>query len=697
MEQDEGQPTRTQQTKICDDCDKIELPRLITSYSLDRNQHIFAHDRREYDSGVFVSNLRTRCSTMPSNGCHLCVMFYNCRYLQGSWTDKEDTCYSLYMFSYVHFSPTFELASLSKKDSVILDIPFLAIIPDMLDLASYETLVRNETRKNGFLLGGSGRIGSSLGPFKPRVLEDQAEIQLVRQWIRHCDQSHPECKVDGEQVHGLKLIDCHTKQVVAAPSDAQYVALSYVWGDASNSTEACPERSSNSSIKFSRTIEDSIEVCNSLYYQYLWVDKYCIDQSNANETHQQINQMDMIYQNAALTIIASSGNDCNAGLPGVGDTRRPKHHVVELALPPFNGICSTHHIFKSGPHPRHIIPLSPWSSRAWTLQEAVLSRRRLVFTEHEMYFECLVMNCCERAAPDLTHLDLSFYNPGILSGNLRLMPGDLTSIHHYAPTQAYMNLVVQYSHRELRFPSDKLRAFIGIMRHFTRLQDDSVYQIWGISYPSSNPYHIFIGLSWIESSLDRQTLQDQNSHGKMSAIDLHSGPSFPSWSWLSVRGKVYYPDNGSLMHSRLHSVKVGTGRSVWIDIETYSLGFKEQFADNPTFKYDLQPRILLLDADIVLPSEIYFERAQDSDEVPMLFIHDHLVEVFLDSAKSHLFWVLLQQSKLEFIVLSGIFARIRLMIVMRRGASYTRVGLGLMTGRIEANDLDTTRKLIQLH
>jgi hypothetical protein len=38
--------------------------------------------------------------------------------------------------------------------------------------------------------------------------------------------------------------------------------------------------------------------------------------------------------------------------------------------------------------PRRHIQNSVWSTRCWTYQEGVLSRRRLVFTKEQVYFEC---------------------------------------------------------------------------------------------------------------------------------------------------------------------------------------------------------------------------------------------------------------------------------------------------------------------
>src|SRR5438045_8734323 len=87
----------------------------------------------------------------------------------------------------------------------------------------------------------------------------------------------------------LRVIDCITLKVVQAPSPCRYVALSYVWGkpeeniDAEDidACECClPEELPN-------TILDAIHTVRQLHLRFLWVDKYCILQSNPNEKHDQ--------------------------------------------------------------------------------------------------------------------------------------------------------------------------------------------------------------------------------------------------------------------------------------------------------------------------------------------------------------------------------------------------------------------------
>jgi hypothetical protein len=107
--------------------------------------------------------------------------------------------------------------------------------------------------------------------------------------------------------------------------------------------------------------------------------------------------MDLIYYLAEITIIASHGTNANAGLPGVNDTARqwqPSVNLGDLSL------------LSTMQHPRCTIQQSVWHTRAWTLQEGVVSRRRLVFTNEQLYYECTGMNYRESIIYDLklTHL-----------------------------------------------------------------------------------------------------------------------------------------------------------------------------------------------------------------------------------------------------------------------------------------------------
>jgi hypothetical protein len=104
------------------------------------------------------------------------------------------------------------------------------------------------------------------------------------------------------------------------------------------------------------TIGDAIIVTLELGYRYLWVDEYCIDQSDHNHRNDQIMKMDRIYRGADLTIVGAAGDNKMYGLPGVGSTKRKGREVICM-----DDVV----VFSNGPDPRQEIWESTWYSRGW--------------------------------------------------------------------------------------------------------------------------------------------------------------------------------------------------------------------------------------------------------------------------------------------------------------------------------------------
>ncbi|ORX93759.1 heterokaryon incompatibility [Clohesyomyces aquaticus] len=134
----------------------------------------------------------------------------------------------------------------------------------------------------------------------------------------------------------------------------ELIALSYVW----NASESAPSPGATILQDIPATIEDAITVTRQLGYSYLWVDQYCIDQTNPQEKDTQIGQMGQIYGSAALTIIAAAGIDPTHGLPGAS-ARLPLFKPQELRVGSLSLIqCNVSASFA--------LLNSRWATRAWT-------------------------------------------------------------------------------------------------------------------------------------------------------------------------------------------------------------------------------------------------------------------------------------------------------------------------------------------
>lgn len=94
-------------------------------------------------------------------------------------------------------------------------------------------------------------------------------LQDVSSWLKDCTRRHAECKNEvtlRATLKELKVIDCITRTIVAAPRGCRYVALSYVWG--------ADQTISSLDGNLLQTIEDSIQVVLALGHRYLWIDRY---------------------------------------------------------------------------------------------------------------------------------------------------------------------------------------------------------------------------------------------------------------------------------------------------------------------------------------------------------------------------------------------------------------------------------------
>lgn len=381
----------------------------------------------------------------------------------------------------------------------------------------------------------------------PQIVSPVFDVSLAKSWLRACDRHHPECIIDHDlQMPKTRLIDCTTRKIVPACDYAidgppRFVALSYVWGPAQHMTTLTED--DNLPSKLPLTLQDAMTVTEALGFQYLWIDQFCIDQSDDEDKDRQIRHMDLIYKHADITIIAAAGNDCNYGLPGVSDRSRDLLDPFILDGVFTFGIC---------PQGKGHWESGSWHTRGWTFQEAQLSRRRLVFSDTAMHFEC--MRYEERQREMSGGVECAGYDPGSrrmitppawadiepVAGEYALSrPAvihyetllDTYAVHHQsldtsdldASMLLYTRLVARYTRRTLSFPLDGLNAFRGAANTLAQF-DPAVYSVAGIPFvmydhgeDSLTDMTFSCGLAW---------------HSLAGGVDSDS--DFPSWSGANV-------------------------------------------------------------------------------------------------------------------------------------------------------------------
>ncbi|KAF5988713.1 hypothetical protein FBULB1_1321 [Fusarium bulbicola] len=340
------------------------------------------------------------------------------------------------------------------------------------------------------------------------LLETEIDVRRVSQWLSECTKTHGgECSLEYAPfnsafpgLHVLRLLDVQQNCLCEVQDVVPYLALRYIWGAVKNIrltqlslkrllTPGSLERLNG----LPRTVRDAMELTRKLGVQYLWVDALCLVQNDMEDLERGINVMDLIYERSLLTIIAASGNDANAGLPGVRARSRPAlKQTIEIKP----GISLGLHMEMST-----LLNASPYSSRGWTFQEQTLSRRALYFLDNKVFFQCRNKACSEAVIDQ--------------SEQQRPKTGQIyNAIHMEDPLYDYANILENYTARALTNQNDVLRAMAGIIRRFSVNMNYRFIQ--GLPTEALDVFILF------------------ETRGSC----LHRRTGFPSYSWCGWQGHI---------------------------------------------------------------------------------------------------------------------------------------------------------------
>ena len=215
-----------------------------------------------------------------------------------------------------------------------------------------------------------------------RIDPNGPDLPLLRSWMSTCLNQHEElCNNLPSSMlfypERLRVIDVRKRCVVPAPQFCNYAALSYVWGgpqfiatekDLKTLPFVLPEPP-----VLSQSVADAIDLCLELNMEYLWVDALCITQDPYHNLDKadQVQQMDKIYRCALMTICAVSSISAKSGITGLKQ-RLPKQNIFEF---------KNRQYAERLPRIADVVDYELWNWRAWTYQERLLSRRKLIISE----------------------------------------------------------------------------------------------------------------------------------------------------------------------------------------------------------------------------------------------------------------------------------------------------------------------------
>ena len=366
-----------------------------------------------------------------------------------------------------------------------------------------------------------------------------ANIVLARTWLTNCMDCHSPCSRTSTVLprRVVDLTDPKSPRLACRDGlNGQYVALSYKWGLSQRFVTTVGNLEQRMHLirmeSLPQTFQNAIEVTHSLGFQYLWIDALCIIQDSADDLDTDINSMDQVYQNAALTIFAAGADDANSGL---SVTRNPwetkpcqlgvKFTEMGLTIDTQTLISFYEDYVPSGRYPLF--------DRGWVLQEQLMSRRCLIFGNHFMSWECLCAQCTEKwptvtgkieeISDPLQRSDITIESfPEMRKIVAHKIRGD----HRVLSMWYRMTKKENYTRRNLSYPSDVLQAVCGLSNALGRL--------YGLTYA--------FGL-WLED-LHRglacsscESLKTSGMTPPPSAEHAQNGADIPSWTWASNWGR----------------------------------------------------------------------------------------------------------------------------------------------------------------
>lgn len=325
----------------------------------------------------------------------------------------------------------------------------------------------------------------------------------------------------------------------ADPVKQRYLALSYCWGSKEKSEKQLKTTADSLSKHLSQidihempqTIADAVHACRALGVRYLWVDALCIIQGDGDDWARESLQMAKVYSSSFLTLCILQGSSCLGGFLRTKWSRPTLQ--VKFRSEIDTSISGVVHIRmldparliprRQGKYPpetfeKHTVDdmkHTPWNSRGWTFQEALLSSRNVFFQKHIFSY--------------------AWGDQHILADGFRLLHDEFLSSSKLTPNdqiRGWYKSMQDYSKRRLTYETDKFPAISALAKLISEENPGQEYLagLWKSD--------LHRGLLW--SPFLKRNVQDvlePCSHGYRFK---HVSQEYiaPSWSWASCPGPV---------------------------------------------------------------------------------------------------------------------------------------------------------------
>jgi serine/threonine protein kinase len=206
---------------------------------------------------------------------------------------------------------------------------------------------------------------------------------------------------EGQAANYVRIVKSDSLETTL--QQVQYVAISHVWSH----TEPLLSSESQSKMQtelgletLSLAVRNAISEVQRLGFRYCWLDSLCVLQDSEQEKEQECTNMSSVFRNAVLTVVldqlASVSTSKNAGseTETSGTTDKTQFASPLSSITGSSTIATRLPISALLPPDILTAPNLGWDTRAWALQDRLLSRRFLHLGE-QSYWECNTLKASE--------------------------------------------------------------------------------------------------------------------------------------------------------------------------------------------------------------------------------------------------------------------------------------------------------------
>jgi hypothetical protein len=326
---------------------------------------------------------------------------------------------------------------------------------------------------------------------------------------------------------GVRVIEPEGKR-------SQYITLSHCWGQSQHSYKLNQRNKASMMAEIDlkelpKTFREAAMITMRMGFKYLWIDSMCIIQPTTGDFEDWEKEgpcMAQYYRNSVFTIAASAGLDSDWGCLFRAPSSQYQVQPWPLFKEPvqrewdeFSLIMNRDPAWLPIVHPQPCswlwqVQNCPLNSRAWVLQERLLSKRILHCTLQGLMWECPKLRASE-TEPLGCQYDYDVRNEGLLQLDEAVSKGASFVTGRY-----WRQVVERFSRLDITHVSDRLPALAGLAQAIQEEAEDRyIVGLWARSFIPS--------LLWFR-------IHNAGGPGPSRL------PGGPSWTWASTSGPVKF-------------------------------------------------------------------------------------------------------------------------------------------------------------